>query len=247
MTLLVQRWSKQFMKTHPNVPVSVSSGDSRSGIMALIDRTTDLAAASRDLTPEEEKLAAEKGNRLQKVTVARDAIAIIVNNKNPISVLTLSQLKDIFTGAKKNWKEVGGPSHPISVLCREEGSGTYSYFRQHVLHGEPFAESAEIIRSSGELTQAVNKQQWSIAYEGLGYASYNDAHVHIVKLKVGANSEPVEPTPASAVTSYPLSRPLILFYDKDAKQSVREFINFIMGPDGQKIVQEAGNVPLVDH
>lgn len=244
MAILVQAWAKEFMKTNPNVPVSVQSGDSGSGIEALINRTTDLAAASRDLSPAEAKLAAQKGDRLRKVTVARDAIVVIVNPNNPVDELSLEQLRQIFTGAKQNWHDFGGPNKKIDLFTREKESGTSIYFQDHVLNGQPYASSAKILRVSDALTQAVRKSPWSIAYEGLGYGLSAANQVKLLKIKLTDSSKAVAPSQATAVGAYPLSRPLIIFLDRDSKDSVVRFVNFCMSQKGQELVEAQGYVKV---
>jgi phosphate transport system substrate-binding protein len=232
------------MKLHPDVPVSVTSDDSGSGITALINRTTDVAAASRSLTAEEEKLILQKGEHLRKITVARDAVVILVNTGNPVDDMTLDQLRDIFSGSKKNWHDFGGPNKKIEVFTREKESGTYNYFQQHVLKGQPYAKSSTELQSSSAVTQAVEKQPWAIGYVGLGYAADAGTKVKIVKVKIQEGAAAVAPTQASAVDAYPLSRPLIIFVDKEPKPSVQQFVDFCLSDDGQKIVTAAGYVGL---
>ena len=167
MTALMQDWAKAFMATHAGVPVSITSDDSGSGIDALINRTTDLATSSRDLTGPEIKLIAERGEHLKKVTVACDAIVVLVNPENPVSQLTLAQIRSIFTGSKRNWQDFGGPNQQIRLFSREKESGTYTYFLQHALKGEPYGSCAKVLPSTEAITEAVEKERWSIAYEGL--------------------------------------------------------------------------------
>jgi phosphate transport system substrate-binding protein len=244
MTELLQTWAKAFMQKHPDIPVSVSSDDSGSGISALINKTTDVAAASRDLTDDEAKLATTKGRHLHKLTVAGDAIVILTNPSNPVGELSLLQLQDIFDGAKTNWKDFGGPSKPISVFSREKESGTHSYFLQHVLKGKPYAPAAKILRSSDAITKSVEKDPWSIAYEGLSFATNAGSHIRVLKVKLTNDGPGIAPTAATAIGAYPLSRPLILFVDEDAKPSVKKFVDFCASEEGQKLVLRAGYARL---
>lgn len=244
MTELLKAWADAFMKVHPDIPVSVTSDDSGNGIKALIDQTTDMAAASRDLTSEEETLIQKKREHLRRITVARDAIVILVNPGNPVDALTLDQLGDIFAGSKRNWHDFGGPNKPINIYTREKTSGTFDYFQQHILKTRQYAKTALQVRSSNAITQAIHKEPWAIGYEGLGYAAEAGDKIKILKLKLADASEAVAPSAASTVDAYPLSRPLILFVDKGCKPSVTQFVDFIVSDKGQKIVGAAGYVPI---
>jgi phosphate transport system substrate-binding protein len=244
MTVLLQAWAKAFMQKHPEIPVSVSSDDSGGGILALINKTTDLAAASRELNDDEAKLAAAKGRHLRKLTVAGDAIVILTNPSNRVNELSLSQLQEIFQGTKTSWKDFGGANKPISIFSREKESGTCSYFQQHVLNGKQYSQSAKILRSSDAITEAVEKDPWSIAYEGLSFATNAGSHVKLLKVKLNNDGQGIAPTAATAIGAYPLSRPLILFVDADAKPSVKKFVDFCVSDEGQKLVLRAGYARL---
>src|SRR6185369_3583466 len=128
MASLIQALATEFMHANPEVPVSVSIDDSGEGIESLINKTTDLAAASRDLTQQEIDLAKSKGTQLKKATIAIDAIAVIVNPKNPVNKLSLGELKDLYTGTAAKWSAVGGQDKPVNIFLRESTSGTYKYF-----------------------------------------------------------------------------------------------------------------------
>lgn len=244
MTVLVKAWANQFMKIDANVPISVTSGDSGGGIQALINRTTDVAAASRDLTTSEADEIRQKHIRLKKITVARDSIVIIVNAANPVRELTLVQLKGIFSGAINSWSEVGGHKQRIHVFCREESSGTYKFLKEHLLRNEKYAASAYTVRTGDELAKAIGKDKFAIGYIGMGSAIHAKDKIKILALKLTDKAAPVTPTAASTVANYPLSRPLIMFMDENPKPSVTKFINYCLSPDGQKLVKESGYATL---
>lgn len=244
MAKLMQRLADAYMKQHPNVPVSITSDDTGSGIAALINKTTDLATASRDLSPEEMKLLSSRHEHLRKVTIAGDAVVVLVNPENPVSELSLKQLHDIFTGSLKNWRELGGKSKPIHVFSREKESGTYSYFQQHVMNGETYGGSTTIFPSTDAITAAIEADPYSIGYEGLSNASTATTKVKMVGLKITGTGPAVAPTVASEVQGYPLSRPLIIFVDHHPKQSVRQFLDFCTSDEGQKVVTAEGYARL---
>ncbi|HEY9734597.1 MAG TPA: phosphate ABC transporter substrate-binding protein [Drouetiella sp.] len=244
MTALVQAWADNFMKNEPGVPISVNSGDSGAGIDALINRTTDLAAASRDLSDAETAQLHAKSIKLKKITVARDSIAIIVNHANPVSVLTLEQAKNIFAGSVKNWSAVGGDKSAIQVFTREEKSGTYNFVKAHLLQNADYAEGAQTVHSGKDLLSAIEKNKSAVGYVGMGTASEAGGKVKVLALKLSPDSEPVKPTEHSTVTDYPLSRPLIFFMDEEPKPSVRKFVDYCLGAEAQKLVRAEGYAPV---
>ncbi len=134
MVRLGQRWAEEYMKIHPDVVIQVSGGGSGTGIAALINGTTDICEASRDMKPQEYDDVKAKGNAAYRVSVALDGIAVFLNEANPVKELTLAQLKGIYTGSITNWKEVGGQSHTIILYGRENSSGTYAYFKEKGTH-----------------------------------------------------------------------------------------------------------------
>jgi phosphate transport system substrate-binding protein len=156
----------------------------------------------------------------------------------------MKQLHDIFAGAHKSWHDLGGANKAIHVFSREKDSGTFSYFQQHVLNGAPYALSATIFPTTEAITTAIERDPAGIAYEGLSNATIAAGKVKMVRLKITENGTAVAPTVASEIADYPLSRPLILFVDRQPKQSVRQFIEFCMSDDGQKIVSDEGYARL---
>jgi len=244
MNQIMSTWAETFMKSNADVPVSLSTHDSGAGISALLNRTSDLAAASRDLTQEETALARTKDIRLKKVTVARDSVAVVVNPQNKVEELTLDQLKDIFTGATNNWNKVGGPDLSISVYVREKQSGTGRFFAEHVLKGAKPAPKAKEVGSNDAVIDAVTRDRGAISFAGIGYALKEGAKVKTVKLKLLPNSPAVAASQGSTTEDYPLSRPLILFMDEQPKDSVKKFVDFCLSDQGQQLVAGAGLVSV---
>ncbi|MCJ7617412.1 MAG: PstS family phosphate ABC transporter substrate-binding protein, partial [Desulfobacterales bacterium] len=133
MVHLASEWAEAFMNDYPEINMSVTGGGSGTGIAALINGTTDICIASREIKENERKLAEQKGIIPVEIPVAQDAIVVIVNPDNPVSELTIEQIKEIFSGAVSNWNLIGGPDRPIFVLSRESSSGTYVFFQERVL------------------------------------------------------------------------------------------------------------------
>lgn len=243
MAELLKLWTKKCMEDNPSVPISVTVDDSGSGIAALINKTTDLAAASRDLSEAESKLARQKGIRLKRTTVARDSIAVIVNPANTVNELTLEQLRDLFSGKALDWKELGASaSARVQVLAREPESGTYSYVKTHVLNGQEYAPKTQTVTSNEAMLSAVKADKGAVGYVGLGFVLNSGKKVKPLKLKLERASNGVSPSKENTIGLYPLSRPLFFFCDADAKPTVKQFIEFCLSEKGQKVVTECGYV-----
>lgn len=237
---LLKVWSQEFMKNNPDVPVSINIGDTSQGIAALIGRTTDLASASRDLTDEEVVLAHKHKVRLRKVPVARDSVAVIVNADNPVNDMTLTELKAVFTGEISNWSKVGGNDEKIDVLAREPGSGTSKFFISHVLKRSSIAKSATTVPSIETMMETIANNKNAIGYAGMEALSEEPGKIKSLKLQLINGGTAVGATAASAIGGYPLSRPLFMFMDQDAKPSAQKFIDFCLSEEGQKLVEKAG-------
>ena len=237
---LLKIWADAFMKSNPDVPVSINKGDTSQGIAALISRTTDLASASRDLTDEEVVSAHKHKVRLKKVSVARDSVAIMVHPENPVNDLTMDELRSIFCGEITNWSKVGGKDQPIEVFVRELGSGTSKFFIGHVLKPEKIAKSATPVSSIETMMDSIGNNKNAIGYAGMGAASEAPGKVKTLKLQLITGGIAVGATVESATGGYPLSRPLFVFMDHDPKPSAQKFVDFCLSPEGQKLVESAG-------
>ena len=237
---LLKIWADAFMKSNPDVPVSINKGDTSQGIAALISRTTDLASASRDLSDEEVVLLHKHKVRLKKVPVARDSVAILVHPENPVSDLTMDELKKIFCGEITNWSKVGGKDHPITVFVRETGSGTSKFFIGHVLKPEHISKSATPVGSIETMMDSIGNDQFAIGYAGMGALTETPGKVKSLKLQLINGGTAVGATVESAIGGYPLSRPLFVFMDHDPKPNAQKFVDFCLSQEGQKLVESAG-------
>jgi len=248
MVNLGQAWAEAFMKMYPKVSVAVTGGGSGTGIASLLSNTCDIAELSRELKPEEIAMAKEKGFEPKQITVALDGLAVVVHPANPISQLTMDQLAAIFSGAVTNWKEIGGADLPIVVLSREVNSGTHVYFKEHVLRrGQEesqveFAANALMLSSSQAIADEVDQNPGAIGYYGMGYISPREKALAIAK---DANSAFVQPTIENVVSNaYPISRPLLMVSRGRPQGLVADFLNFVLSPEGQKIVIKIDFVPV---
>lgn len=233
---IAQAAAEAFMKKRPDINISLSGGGSGDGIKALIDKSTDIANSSRDMKPEEVKLARERGVDPAAHRVAIDAIVPIVHPTNPITDLTIEQLSLIYQGKITNWKEVGGADKKIVVISRDTSSGTYETWEQKVLHKAKVTPRAQLQASNGAIVQAVSKNKYAVGYIGIGYLN---------KAVKGLKVAGVQASAQTALSGqYPIARPLFMFTNGQPKGATAEYIKFLLSPEGQKIVKKEGFVPL---
>jgi phosphate transport system substrate-binding protein len=242
MVILAQRWAERYMVAHPDVVIQVTGGGSGTGISALINGTTDICNASRKMkNSERDKLKQRYGTRGIEIKCAQDGLSIYVNESNPVTELTLRQIKDIYTGKTTNWKSVGGPDERIILYSRENNSGTYVFFKDNVLMGEDFAATAQNMPGTASVVNAVSKDKWGVGYGGAAYAK----GIKYVNVKSDDTSPAYEPTEENIKTGvYPISRFLYLYVRSKPNGKVKEYIDWILGDDGQRIVTEVGYFPI---
>lgn len=238
---LSQREAEAFMNKYPQHSITVVGGGSGVGIAALIDGTTDLANASREIKPKEKRLARQSGLKPVEHVIARDMLSVIVHPSNPVSKLTIHQLEKIFTGDINTWKEVGGLAKPIVLYSRDSSSGTYVFFKEKVLSKREFSPTALLQPSNGAIVQAVSQTEGAIGYVGLAYLT-KDVKALAVLEKGDAYVAPSMET-AKAGT-YPITRALYMYTNGEPKGLVKVFLDFILSPEGQKIVEEVGYIPV---
>jgi phosphate transport system substrate-binding protein len=248
MVNLGQAWAEAFMEKHPEAFVAVTGGGSGTGIASLLNRTCDIAQCSREMKQKEIELAHKKGINPVEFTVALDGLAVVVHPANPVDKLTIDQLSAIFTARITNWKEVGGRDSKIVILSREVNSGTHVYFKEHVLRrGNPnskeeFASSALLMPSSQAIADEVAQNPQAIGYYGMGYISPSQKAVAIAKDK---NNPYILPTIKNVIEGrYAISRPLFMYTNGEPKGLVKEFLDFVLSDEGQKIVLDIDFVPV---
>jgi phosphate transport system substrate-binding protein len=243
MVILAQSWAENYMKEHPGLTIQVTGGGSGVGIAALINGGTDICEASRPMKDAEKTQVRNRhGNEVKEVPVALDGLAIYVSESNPIQSLTEPQLKGIYTGKITNWREVGGKDARIVAYGRENSSGTYQFFKEHVLSNEDFAREIQTLPGTGAIVNAVSKDQASIGYGGIAYAS----GIRVVPVRRDDRSEAVMPSLATVKNGqYPLSRNLFFYTVGEPSGDTKAFIDWVLGPEGQKICETVGYYPIV--
>ena len=251
VTPLSSVWAEEFMKTYPKVSIAVSGPGSGAGIAALINGTTDICQASREIKQTEIDQAKANGVEPYEIQVATDALSVVVHPSNPVSELTIVQLSAIYTGEIINWREVGGNDAPIVALSRDTNSGTHVFFKEHVVQmaGLPTADTSLeygskvlFLPSTEEGVSQVAMNPNAIFYPSLGYVT---EQVKPLAIKKAADSSGVLPSVPTALDgTYPIARPL-LFYTNGAPNGViKLFIDYCLSAEGQQKVTEVGYVPL---
>jgi phosphate transport system substrate-binding protein len=241
MVILSQRWAEIYMGKSPSASIQVTGGGSGVGLAALINGTTDIASSSRPIKSSEvEKLKARYNTLGIEIPCAKDGITIFLNESNKIQELSLKQLSDIYQARITNWKQIGGEDAPIKLYGRENSSGTYVYFKEEVVKGD-YAASCQTLPGTAAVVNAVKKDKYGIGYGGAAYAT----GVKHCKVKKDASSAGVLPTTENiAKNQYLITRYLYLYLRNRPTGELKKFIDWILSPEGQKIVTEVGYFPV---
>jgi phosphate transport system substrate-binding protein len=242
MVILGQRWAEAYMKNNPGSRIQVTGGGSGTGIAALINGTTDIAESSRPMKDKEKEGVKNKsGKVVAEIPVAVDGLAVYLHTSNPVKVLSIEQLKDIYTGKTTNWKQVGGNDARIITYGRENNSGTYAYFKEHVLANADFHPSVQTLPGTAAVTNAVAKDPKAIGYGGIAYAK----GIHHAQVKKDAASPAVEPNMENVLSgTYPISRHLYWYTAGEPAGEVKKLVDWVLSADGQKLVESVGYYPL---
>jgi phosphate transport system substrate-binding protein len=222
-----EKLADQYMQIHPDVNITIQGGGSAVGIQSALSGAAQIGMADLVKLPDEAKA-------LSSVIVARDGIAVIVNLKNKVNNITFFQIKDIYNGNIKNWKEVGGSDHPITVISREAGSGTRSSF-ESIINNISLTNDAIIQDSNGTVRETVSND-----INTIGYISH------------GLINEKVKPVSVNGIASttdeiikgrYTLVRPVYFLTKEAPKDKVKEFIDYILSKQGQDTIKQNGLIP----
>ncbi|MBW2003328.1 MAG: phosphate ABC transporter substrate-binding protein [Deltaproteobacteria bacterium] len=233
---IAQKAAERYMNLHPQANISVSGGGSGTGVKALLDGSIDIADASRPMKAKEVKIARKRGITPCQYIIAKDGIAVIVHPKNPLSALTKAQIKEIYTGKIKNWTQLGGFKKEMVVVSRETTSGTFECFNKIVLKKAKVTPYSLLQAANAGVLQTVAQSEGAIGYVGIGYL---DKRIKAIKV------EGVYPTVETVIDgTYPISRPLFMYTNGKPKGLCAMFIDFVLSPKGQKIVEEEGFVKV---
>jgi phosphate transport system substrate-binding protein len=242
LVILSQRWAEKYMVAHPDVVIQVTGGGSGTGLSALINGTTDFANASRAIKPGEvEKLRKKYRSSGKEIKVAKDGITLYINAANGIDELTIAQLRAIYLAEVTNWKDIGGFDAPIVLYGRENSSGTFVYFREHVLDDKDYSPTMQSLPGTAAVVNAVAKDRNGIGYGGAAYAE----GVKVVKVKKDDTSAAYAATAETIRNDqYPISRYLYMYSRTEPTGEMKALVDWILGPEGQKLVSEVGYFPV---
>ena len=251
MINLVQILAEEYMTKNPKSPIAVLGGGSGTGITALINGTTDVADHSRELNTKELNQMWEKGVKPRTFTIAVDGLSIIVNEKNPLTKLTMDQVGAIYRGDVKNWRAVGGNAQPISLYGRQSNSGTYTFLQETALKNKNYSSDVKEMNGNAQIIEGVLADEAAIGYVGVGYVLDKATGKPMKGLKVlliaqDDKSEGYSPTDKAAVDTgkYPISRGLYQSTNGKPGADIAAFLQFELGPDGQRIVEREGFYPI---
>jgi phosphate transport system substrate-binding protein len=235
---LAPRLTAEYKKEHPEITFDLESKGTGTGFAGLMAGKCDMAAASRTAIKAEEEQLAARNMQLNDYLIGSYAIAVLVHADNPVSNLTTSQVRDIFTGVVRNWKDVGGADATIHLFIRDPVSGTYLGFKELGMQNEPYTtNNITALTNYAEIVKGVAADR-----DGIGYASIQLASTPGVKgLSIGS----ITPTTASVNDGvYPFARRLHFYTDKASeKKEARDFIDFVLSARGQQVAAEMGTVP----
>jgi len=250
MVNLVQAWAENYKDVRPTVSVQVAGGGSGVGIAGLIDGTLDIAAASREMKGDERQRASVRnGVEPKEFTVALDALAVYIHKDNPLDVLSIEELAEIYgeRGWIVKWSQLGVSSpacasDQIIRVGRQNSSGTYAYFRDVVLGGMREYKMGSIDQSgSKDVVALVSRTPCAIGYSGIAFVT---AGVKALKLSARKGQPSVPPSPATVIDrSYPIARPLYLYTAREPTGQVKAFLDWVLA-QGQQIVRDLGFVPI---
>jgi phosphate transport system substrate-binding protein len=236
MLPLTEKLAEEYMKLNPEISIYVYGGGSAEGIKALIRNEIDICTASRNLQPEEAKALADYyGTVGLFYLVAKDALCVYVNSNNPVKKLSLDKVRKVFDCEITDWNELGGKPQKIVTVIRNLNSGTHLYFKDHVLEGSEYCDDAIIKPTTNDLIEFIEQNENAIGYGSIGYSGDIDY------LKIND----IEPSEKNAQNdTYPITRYLHFFTTQVPKGAVKQFVDWVLTPDGQRVVKQSGYIPL---
>ena len=239
---LAQKAAENYSEKNPSAHVTVTGGGSGVGLSSLREGTTDIAMASRRIKFDERVRMQQAGRPVEELTVAFDALAVIVHPSNPVSRLTREQLEGIFRGKITNWKQVGGEDRKIVVYSRETSSGTYEFFKESVLKHRTYMPAVLSMPATGAIIQSVSQTPGAIGDVGLAYLN---PEVKALAVSYDGGGSYVAPTFDNARSkSYPIVRPLYFYYTKSNEAAVRPLVDYLTSDEGQAMVASVGFIPI---
>lgn len=248
---LARKWENAFSVEYPKYEVSLISSDSDAGIRSLINGSIDIANSSRPLSFTDRKRADKFGVELEEYRVALDALIVLVNKNNPIEELDIDELEAIFSGEIRNWKLISGEPVPIITFARELGSGTNNFVINRILQGDEFPNITVRKNSNKEIFEAVSSNEGAIGFINSTNYPWESENIKYVKIKNFPNSLSFSPFQGKKLNEhairygdYPLTHYLYLITTADSPQKIKDFVNWVLSPKGQEVVEYSGLVSL---
>lgn len=242
MVNTVQVLAEKYMAKNPGKVISVTGGGSGTGIASILNGTSQIANSSRDIKDKEKKSAKQK---ISEFVIAIDGLSVIVNKNNTINSLTMEQLGKIYRGEITNWKELGGSDTAISLYGRQPNSGTYDFFREHVVKAD-YSKKVKEMNGNAQIVESVKMTHSGIGYVGTGY-THNSRDVKVLSVAAFKNEKAYKPTYENIVNKkYPISRALYQYVGGEISSDVKAFLKYELSKDGQKIITEEGFFPIND-
>lgn len=233
---IAQKAAEVYMDKNPGAQISVRGGGSGVGIASLLDKNCTIANSSRPIKEAELDRAVTNGVDPKANVIAMDGIVVIVNSANPVNGLNKKQLKDIYTGSISNWSQAGGSDKKVVIISRDSSSGTFEAFGILALDGAKVRPDALLQASNQAVASTVASTPGAIGYVGLGYVTPSVKAVDYDGTK--ASKETV------LTGKYKLARPLFMYTNGEPKGLAKDFIDSILSPEGQRLVEEDGFVGL---
>ena len=249
MVNLVQAWVEEYKNIDSTVNIEVSGGGSGVGLAALERGAIDIATASRNIKSSEAELVLKNtGKEPVEFVIAFDALAIYVNKDNPIKEITFEELAHIFAEGSKitHWSQLGVTipgvkDDKIIRISRQSSSGTYEFFREHVLNKKDFKLGSCDMNGSKEVVEIISSTKTAIGYSGMGYAT---PLIKMLSLSNKSGDSAYAPTIENALTKkYPLSRSLQMYTIGNPDGAIKAFLDWVHSDAGQQLVQDNGFVP----
>ncbi len=233
---ITQKTTEEFRKLN-KVSITIEGSGSGNGIKALIDGTCDIANSSREMKAEELKSAKDKGRSVKEIALAVDMIVPVVHPSNTLKNITMAQLKAVYDGSITNWKQLGGKDENIVVISRDTSSGTYEIWHEKVMKKTDVKKDALLQASNGAIVSAIAGNPKALGYVGYGYidSSVNSLKVDNVEITIENGKS----------GKFPVSRKLYMYVDENKlSPDAQKYIDYVLSADGQKLVKEAGFIPV---
>ncbi|MBT8392806.1 MAG: phosphate ABC transporter substrate-binding protein [Ignavibacteria bacterium] len=236
MLELTENLAESYMKKNPGISIYAYGGGTSKGVDALIKGKTDICTASRNLKPEEAKALAEYyGTVGLFFLVAKDALSIYLNSKNTIKDLSLQELKELFTCKIKNWNQVGGKNAPVVLVIRNPNSGTHYFFKENILGGGEYCQDVIVESTTKNVIEYIESNENAVGYGAMGFKGNT----------FSPKIDGIEPSEKNAQNdTYPLTRYLHFFTSSAPKGAVKDFIDWVLSPEGQAIIKKSGYISL---